>query len=37
LGLDEHSFAHHLGYATTLCDLRGHKVFDVVLGRSEAA
>jgi len=25
------------GYATTFCDLQGHKVFDVVLGRSEAA
>jgi hypothetical protein len=34
LGLDEHFFAHRLGYATTFCDLRGHKVFDVVLGRS---
>ena len=25
------------GYATTFCDLRGHKIFDLVLGRSEAA
>ena len=22
-------------YATTLCDLRNHKIYDVVLGRSE--
>ena len=25
------------GYATTFCDLRRHRIFDVVLGRSEAA
>jgi transposase len=25
------------GYATTFCDLRNHKVYDVVLGRSETA
>jgi transposase len=37
LGLYEHFFAHRLGYAATFCDLRGHKVFDVVVGRSEAA
>jgi len=37
LGIDEHFFSHRHGYATTLCDLRGHKIFDVVLGRSEAA
>jgi len=37
LGLDEHFFSRRLGYATTLCDLRHHKVYDVVLGRSEAA
>jgi transposase len=37
LGLDEHFFTRRAGYATTLCDLKNHKVYDVVLGRSEAA
>ncbi len=37
LGIDEHFFTRRLGYATTFCDLSHHKVFDVVLGRSEAA
>jgi transposase len=37
LGIDEHFFSRKDGYATTLCDLRAHTVFDVVLGRSEAA
>lgn len=37
LGIDEHFFSKKDGYATTLCDLRSHTVFDVVLGRSEAA
>jgi transposase len=37
LGIDEHFFTRRQGYATTFCDLRRHKVFDVVLGRSEAA
>jgi transposase len=37
LGIDEHFFTRRHGYATTLCDLRNHKVYDVVLGRSEAA
>ena len=37
LGLDEHFFSSKAGYATTFCDLRGRKIFDVVLGRSEAA
>jgi len=37
LGLDEHFFSRRQGYATTLCDLRHHKVYDVVLGRAEAA
>jgi transposase len=35
LGIDEHFFTRRKGYATTLCDLRHHKVYDVVLGRSE--
>ena len=37
LGIDEHFFTRKLGYATTLCDLSNHKVYDVILGRSEAA
>lgn len=35
LGIDEHFFSHKKGYATTLVDSKNHKVFDVVLGRSE--
>lgn len=37
LGIDEHFFTRRQGYATTFCDLKNHKVYDVVLGRSEAA
>ena len=37
LGIDEHFFTRRQGYATTLCDLEKHKIFDVVLGRSEAS
>jgi len=37
LGVDEHFFSRQRGYATTLVDLKNHKVFDVVLGRSEAS
>jgi transposase len=37
LGIDEHFFTRRQGYATTFCDLKNHKVQDVVLGRSEAA
>ncbi len=32
LGIDEHFFTRKRGYATTLVDLKNHKVFDVVLG-----
>jgi transposase len=35
MGIDEHFFSRKHGYATTFVDLRNHKVFDVVLGRSE--
>jgi transposase len=34
LGIDEHFFSRKGGFATTLCDLANHKVYDVVLGRS---
>lgn len=37
LGIDEHFFTRKKGYATTLCDLGKHRVFDVTLGRSEKA
>jgi transposase len=35
MGIDEHFFSRKDGYATTIADLKNHKVFDVVLGRSE--
>jgi transposase len=35
LGIDEHFFSRKDGYATTICDLKKHRIFDVVLGRSE--
>jgi transposase len=35
LGIDEHFFTRRKGFATTLCDLKNHKVYDVVLSRSE--
>jgi transposase len=35
LGIDEHFFSQRKGFATTFCDLRKHKIFDVVLGRHE--
>lgn len=37
LGIDEHFFTRKRRYATTLVDLKNHKAFDVVLGRSEAS
>lgn len=37
LGIDEHFFTRKDGFATTLVDLRNHKVFDVVLGRTETS
>lgn len=35
MGIDEHFFTRKKGYATTFVDLKGRKVFDIVLGRSE--
>lgn len=35
LGIDEHFFSRKQGFATTLCDLRKHKIYDIVKGRSE--
>ena len=37
LGIDEHYFTRKQGYATTLCDLEHHRVYDVTLGRSRHA
>jgi transposase len=37
LGIDEHFFTRKKGYATTLCDLKNHRIYDLALGRSEAA
>lgn len=37
LGIDEHFFTRKKGFATTFCDLRKRKIYDVVLGRSEAS
>jgi transposase len=34
LGIDEHSFSKKQGYVTTFCNLKRHKIFDVVKGRS---
>jgi transposase len=34
LGIDEHTLHKQQRFATTLCDLKNHKVFDVVEGRS---
>jgi transposase len=33
LGIDEHFFSRKQGYATTLCNLRKNKIFDIVKGR----
>lgn len=35
LGIDEHTLHKKQRFATTFCDLRNHKVFDVVPGKSE--
>lgn len=37
MGIDEHFFTRKQGFATTIADLVGRKVFDVALGRSEGA
>jgi transposase len=34
LGIDEHRFSKKNTFVTTLCDLRHHKVFDVVKGKA---
>ena len=37
LGIDEHFFTRKQGYATTFCNLSPSSVWDITLGRSEAA
>ena len=37
MGIDEHFFTRRRGYATTICNLRNHKVYDITLGRSETS
>jgi len=37
LGIDEHHFGKKLSFATTLCDLRRHKIYDILPGKAEAA
>ena len=36
LGIDEHTIHKGQRFATTFCDLKNHKVFDIVKGRCEA-
>jgi transposase len=36
LGIDEHTLHRGLRFATTFCDLKGRRVFDIAPGRSEA-
>ncbi len=35
LGIDEHFFSRNQGFATTFCDLKKHRIFDVCKGRYE--
>jgi transposase len=35
LGIDQHFFTRRKGFATTFCDLKNRKIYDVVLGRTE--
>ncbi len=37
LGIDEHFFSRRMRFATTFCDLRKRRVFDVAPGQSKAA
>ena len=37
IGIDEHFFTRKRGYATTLCDLVKHRIYDLYLGRSQNA
>src|SRR5262249_42216585 len=37
LGIDEHFVTRKKGYATTFCDLKNYRIYDITPGRSEAA
>lgn len=37
LGIDEHHFGRKLSFATTLCDLRRHKIYDILPGKAEGS
>jgi transposase len=37
LGIDEHHFGRGQSFVTTLCDLRKHKVYDILPGKAESA
>lgn len=37
LGIDEHHFGKKLSFATTLCDLRQHKIYDILPGKAEGS
>lgn len=37
LGIDEHHFGRNQRFATTLCDLRRHKIYDILPGRYEGS
>ena len=36
LGIDEHRVHRGMPFATTFCDLKNHRIFDIVPGRSES-
>lgn len=37
LGIDEHHFGKGMTFATTLCDLKKHKIYDILPGKSESS
>jgi len=37
LGIDEHHFGRRQRFATTLCDLRRHKIYDILAGKAEGS
>lgn len=37
LGIDEHHFGKGLTFATTLCDLKKHKIYDILSGKAESS
>ncbi len=37
LGIDEHHFGRKQRFATTLCDLRKHKIYDILPGKAEGS